>query len=317
MAITIKTIPAQIIQTSPELVSYWLATESPNNFVFERKDMVIDSSDESTSSPGNCMRFYVTFTGDMEGHTVAVHDAHTDAMFVGVVTYVPESGEYFDTDIPFDADFDGDWFNDHTLKNGYYVEARLTINGVLHPLTIIASPDQSGVTSLDVSGILRIAVALGKEGDYSETVMAETNKSGRFTMQYREQWYGASNSWSSEGHIWYYAECVRSEDQGSNIYDFVPTTATDAPFFNSFTQPVYFVGFPMDISFVYPNGIMPNPGSQLRIVIKQYDSANNLLSTTTTDVSRTGLEGRVCSMNIDPSIINENAAYMTAQIDVT
>jgi hypothetical protein len=319
MNIELLSIPARAIQVSPEIVSYWVATESANNFELRRRDWLITGSAESSSSPAGCMEFTLDseFIGSI-GDVIAVYNNYNDAIHVGRVMDFTNASPDFSiiTDIPFDANFDGAYFNDHTLFNGFYFEGRLTVNDALQSLTIVASPDSKGVANLDVSGVLRIMTSLDKNGDYSETVMAETNKSGKFTFEYRPCWYGSNQSWIAESNVWYYAECVRSIEQGSNLYEFVASDAGDVPFLNSFTQPVYFAGLPFDISFICPVMDDVSPGSMLHVTLSHYNSGNTLLSQNEYDIDPTSLSGRVCSLTIDPEFIESSAAYITAKIDL-
>jgi len=155
---------------------------------------------------------------------------------------------------------------------------------------------------------------LAKTGDYSDLIMAESGKSGTFTFEYREAWYGSDESYTAEGNDWWYAESVRSEEQGSNLYDFLPTDIFDAPFFNSFEQPVFFVGLPFDLSFVLPELPATSPVTELTVTIKRYNATNALLGTTATVVSLGDLEGYINSVNIDPAAIEDAAAYLTVEI---
>jgi hypothetical protein len=315
MNITLVSTPAAVIATSPEAVSRWLATESPNNFRLQRKDWLIVASEETTGSPAGCMQFTTdeAFTGDV-GDAISVHNVANDAMYTGTVTGV--DGTTVQTDIPYAASFSADFLNDDTMFNGFYFEGRLTINDVLQTLTVIASPNSFGIADIDVSGILRISTALDKVGDYSTLVMAETNKSGKFTFEYRPCWYGSAQPYIAEGNTWYYAECVRSVEQGSNLADFVYSPAGDAPFLCSFDQPIYFAGLPFDLSFICPVLSDASPAAQLRVTLQRYSADNSLLSETVTLVDPAGLEGRVCSLLIDPVAIEENAAYITAKIEL-
>jgi hypothetical protein len=229
------------------------------------------------------------------------------------------------TDIPWVAGTVIAYMNDNSLHGGYYFEGRLTVNGIVYPLTIIASPDSFGYADLDVSGILRIVTSLGKTGDYTSRIMKEPTKSGNFSFEYRERWYGYTGSW--EGDIitspmtsppmvntWYYAECVRSEEQGSNLHDFVPDILNDAPFLNQFDEPVYFLGLPFDLSFIFPEQAIVTPASHITVTIKIYNSNNLLLSTVTEYIDADSLEGFVNSLNIDQVTIPSGAAYLTAEI---
>lgn len=328
--ITLFSTPAYVEQVFPEILCRWLATESPNNFRLLRHDFdVLTATDE-----GGYLRLTVaagTFIGQI-GNIITVYNRTLNAMFLGEVQ-TGSTTTIIDTDITFisgfdpadillDPDRDFAYFNDNTLYAGYYFEGRLTINGVLHSLTIIASPDSFGYADLDVSGILRIITTLGKVGDYTELIMAETNKSGNFSLEYRECWYGSSEAWKqSEGVgsppnpvLWYYGEAVRSEEQGSNLHEIEADDVNDAPFFNSFARPVYFRGLPFDLTFILPERALISPTEELRVIIRKYNSANTLLSEDIYDVIADDLEGHLCSLMINPAGIEEYAAYFTAEI---
>lgn len=313
MAVTILSTPAHAFDVSPEILSRWLATESPNNFRLQRKDFAVTNQADS----GGYLRLTLgaSFTGQ-EGDAIAVYNSTNGAMYIGTVTDVPSPATTITTDIPWEAGMVITYLNDNTLRGGYYFEGQLTVNGVVQALTIIASPDSFGAADLDVSGVLRIMVAIGKTGDYTDDIMVETNKGGSFTFAYRECWYSSNESYTQEGNTWYYVEAVRSIEQGSNLYDFVPSEAGDAPFLNAFAQPVYFAGLPFDISFLLPAQEVTSPAKQLQIVVKRYNATNVLLGTSTTLVALTGLEGKVCSLKINPAVIEASATYLTAEINV-
>jgi hypothetical protein len=308
MAVTLISTPEPVV--SPALNSKWLATESPNNFRLQRKDFVVTASAENVGSPAGCLTITVTsFTGNI-GDDILVHDVYSDSMLVGKIIDI--DGSDLITDIPWVATYDIDYLNDNTLHGGYYFEGRLTINDVVQTLTVIASPDTFGFADMDVSGILRIMTSLGKVGDYSTVLMKETNKSGKFTLEYRECWYGSNEAYTSEGNTWYYAESVRSEEQGSNLYEYVATADRDVPFLNSFDQPVYFLGLPFDISFIMPAEVI----SDATVTINIYNSSNTLLDTITSVVSTADLKGFINSLDINPDTIPEGADHMTCEIEI-
>jgi len=329
--ITLISTPAYIKQVTPAVICRWVATESPNNFRLLRHDFDIVSA---ANNAGNLQATVAagTFTGAI-GDVIAVYNKTLDAIYVGTVA-AGSTDTIIETDIPFITGFDPSdtaldpdraitYVNDNTLHAGYYFEGRLTINGVLNSLTIIASPDSYGYADLDVSGVLRIVTSIGKIGDYSSMVMAEPTKSGNFSLEYRECWYGSSESWTeSEGvgspaakMLWYYAEAVRSEEQGSNLHEYEPDDLVCAPFFNQFANPVYFAGLPFDISFILPERILISPAGDLTVTITFYSSASNVpLSQTITNISAGTMEGHVCSLTIDPAGIPALASYLTAEI---
>jgi hypothetical protein len=320
--------PAYADPANPAVICRWLATESPNNFRLLRRDYIITNSVNS----GGYLR--VTLSSSYTGVTtnaIAIYDSTLDTIYVGTVITIGTSGvnpnDLITTDIVWVAGTVASYMNDNTEHGGYYFEGRLIVNGVIYPLTIIASPDSKGYADLDVSGILRIVTALGKTGTYTSRIEKETTKSGKFNFEYRACWYGSSEAW--EGDIvtspitspplcntWYYAESVRSEEQGSNLHDYQADILNDAPFFNQFENPVYFLGLPFDLSFILPETAIVSPASDIKVEIKIYDSNNLLLSTITEYIDADALEGFVCSLNIDTATIPIGAAFFTAEITV-
>ena len=316
MAITLISTPEYAEPLDPDIISRWLATESSNNLRLFRQDWLISSSIDN----GGFLEITTStaFTG-ANGDSIAVYNLTNDAMYVGLITNV--AGNVLTTDIVWVFGMDITYMNDNTLYGGYYFEGRLTINDVEETLTVIASPDTFGYADLDVSGILRIHTALGKTGDYTRLIMSEPTKSGNFTFEYRGAWYGSSEAWTPEGgspqSIWYYGECVRSEEQGSNLHEYVVTEIYDAPFLNLFTQPVYFRGLPFDLSFILPEFALVSPDYELIVTVKIYNSSNTQLGgDIVTNVDVDELEGFVNSLNIDETTIPATAAYMTAEIEI-
>jgi hypothetical protein len=257
--ITLISTPAYADPADPSVICRWLATESPNNFRLLRRDYIVVAG--TSVSAGGYLRFRLisSYTGDIT-NDIAVYDTTTQSMKVGTVTAigtVTVANDLITTESPWYAGTAIAYMNDNSEYGGYYFEGRLRVNGAIYPLTIIASPDSFGYADLDVSGILRIVTALGKVGDYSARIMKETNKSGNFEFEYRARYWsgfipGDEEDW--EGDIvtspvtspplcntWYYAESVRSEEQGSNLHDFVADSLNDAPFLNQFENPVYYL----------------------------------------------------------------------------
>jgi hypothetical protein len=312
--ITLIASPARIVNVSPQIVSRWLATESPNNFQLWRRDFIPTANPMEGMSPFVFgLEFTTPFTGNV-GDAIACHNATTGAMLLGKVVSMASPATSILTDIPWQAGAVIDYVNDNTLHGGYYFEGQLKVNDIVQALTIIASPDSFGKADLDVSGVLRIQTSIGKSADNTTLLAAETTKGGKFTFAYRGCWYGSAEAYTAEGNTWYYVEGIRSAEQSSNMLEFVACDAYDAPFLNMFTQPVLFVGLPFDLTFLLPERPLVSPEADLTVVIRRYDSTNTLLSTTTTLVRTGQMEGRVCSLNIDPATIEETAAYMTAEI---
>jgi hypothetical protein len=332
--ITLISTPEYIESVSPPINSRWVATESPNNFRLFRHDFNIVTA---TNNVGFLQLTVAagTYTGTT-GDIISVFNKTLNAMYVGnalagtttttIKTDIPFIAGFAPGDTALDPDRTITYLNDHTLYGGYYFEGRLTINGIIEVLTVIASPDSFGYADLDVSGVLRIKTSLGKTGDYTALIMKEPTKSGNFSFEYRGCWYGSSELWIPEGGVisppsdiitWYYGECVRSEEQGSNLHEYVANAIYNAPFLNSFERPVYFVGLPFDISFIFPETIPVSPASDVTVTMKIFNSANTQLGAdVVTIVPADSLEGFINSLLIDPASIPAFADHLTLSISI-
>jgi len=323
--ITLISTPAYYEPLDPTIISRWVATESPVNFRLFRNDWTVILSADNAGKLDITIDIVGAFPGEI-GDAISVYDFDTDSMYVGVITNVV--ADLISTDIDWVVGMDMRYMNDNTLYAGYYFEGRLTINGVEETLTVIASPDTFGYADLDVSGILRIHTSLGKTGDYTDQIMKEPTKSGNFSFEYRGCWYGSDEDWTGAddeepitsppiANTWYYGECVRSEEQGTNLHEYVPTTLADAPFLNLFTEPVYFLGLPFDLSFILPEFADVSPASELIVTLRIYNAANTQLGADIVSyVPADELEGFINSLNIDETTIPALAHHMTAEIEI-
>lgn len=327
--------PAYYDSVSPPNISRWLATESENNFRLLRRDFAIVTA---TNNSGKLQVTVAagTYNGSI-GDSISVFNKTLNAMYTGktvagtgtttIVTDIPFIAGFAPGDAALDPDRTITYLNDNTLHAGYYFEGRLTINGIVEALTVIASPDSFGYANLDVSGVLRIKTSLGKIGNYLSPIMKETTKSGKFNFEYREKYFrfldwGAEEGWQGDlitsppsMNDWYYAECVRSEEQGSNLHEYVANSIKDAPFLNSFERPVYFLGLPFDISFILPETAPVSPASDITVTMKVFNSVNTQIGADiVTVVPVDSLEGFVNSLNIDPATMPANAAYFTVSL---
>lgn len=311
--ITMLDDPSYELQTSPSITSRLLATECPNNFRLQRKDFLITDSENAAGSPEYMMFTLASeYTGTI-GNSVSVYNSTDGLMYTGTVLDIASPASVITVDIAYSATFEGAYLNDNTLYAGYYFEGRLTVNGTVQELTLIASPDSFGKADIDVSGVLRIMTSMDKQGDYSAIMIAETSKSGSFTFAYRGCWYGSDEAYAAEGNTWYYTESIRSAEQGGNLYEYLYEGLDDAQFLNSFEQPTYFRGFPFDVSFFLPADAEAN----VSVIIRFYNAGNAVLSSVIEVIDTAvapAAKGRMNSINVQPASIPATAAYMTIEV---
>jgi hypothetical protein len=316
-----------IIDNTPVVgSSRWVATESPVLFGLQRNDLsdhriIRNEYITSSENSGGFLKLILYWAeADFffySGDSVSVHDATTNTMLTGTITTAGEDASLI-LSIPWVAGTDIDYINNNTTKPGYYFEARLTINGVVNPLTVIASPNTVGYADVDISGILQTVILKGKSGVETGNIAPENNKSGMFEVAFRECWYGSSESYTEEDNLWNYAEFVRTSSEGSNLEELTPDYVNQSPagtfnysnpICNLFEKPVLTRGLPFSISYLQGMSELGSPAvdETVRVVIQQFTSEHTSLGTTTIDVAVTPpIYGRLCSVNIDPSLITDD-----------
>lgn len=286
----------------------WLATECANNFRFWRQDYT--SNGAADDGDGYLLLLCNEQFNGQVNDAITVHGTGMDAMYVGTVTAI--DGNEVTTNISWQAGFTWDYMNDDSERAGYFFEARLTVNNVVQPLTVMASPDTYGYANLDVSGLLRIMVSVGKNPDsYDSSMVVETGKGGTFTLEYREVWFGNVGNWQGEGGTWGYVEAVRSIEQGSDMHEFVAFDDYAGKFLNAFAVPVFFTGLPFDIS-----AIMTLPYTACQVTAICYSAAGIEVGRIEYNIVDTASEGRVVSLYIDPADVNNLTSYIILQAEV-
>ena len=121
---------------------------------------------------------------------------------------------------------------------------------------------------------------------------------------------------ASPNVVWYYAECVRSEEQGSNLHEYVADVCNDAPFLNSFDKPVYFHGLPWDISAILPELNTVSPAADITVTIQYYNSYNTVVGAPQiyhVDVDSNDLDGHVVSICPDATLVPTGAVKFTIE----
>jgi hypothetical protein len=85
---------------------------------------------------------------------------------------------------------------------------------------------------------------------------------------------------------------------------------------NLFEQPVFFLGLPFDLSFILPLIPQVTPELDITITIKRYNSVHTNIGTDTYTGYSASFEGFINSLNIDPATIEDEAKYLTAEIEI-
>lgn len=310
MGFRLLSTPKQTIKGTG-LTSKWVATDSPVEFKLQRVDAFIASQSIVSGS------LRVTYSGAASNLVAHTGDKvlllNSTLGYYAYATVSAVSGLNVTTSLAFTASdsrtFDTLVFYDRSLN--YFFEALLYVNGVQQSYPIEVSPDPLGRATLDVSGYLYAYVSSAKSGEYLQPFTAEVNQSGRFELDIRDNFLGAtSTEYYRVPDTYYYVKAIRTMEQGGNLSEFVPNLAAKSKFFNAYETPPAALGLPFDISFIYSELLA---GKTVQLKEEYYDSQNTKLGDKTTNVSADQI-GRLVSYSVDTTNINPLTSRIKLQL---
>lgn len=292
----------EILIGSTGFTSKWVCTDAPVEFYAQRKDNLIGSTANNGGkvqinlSTSNAL-FYLSV-----GEFISVHKAGGGYHIASVLS--KQSDTQYTLNLDYNAAYDFKFYVAYFKDVNYYVDVKLSINGVEQSNLAKFTPLQSGLTICDISGYLQTYVSDEKQSAINVTNIKESSQSGKFTVAFRENYIGnTSTDFIVNPNIWYYAKGTRSIEKGSNLAEFVPNLGASCKFLNYFDKPTVYPGLPFDISFLYSELIA---GKSVQIIEEHYNSENLLLSTQTKVVDATQIGG------LNSLLINVNALEATA-----
>lgn len=298
----IKTPAADIGTTG--FTSRWLATDAPIEFWAQRKDNTIGSTaDNGGKLQINLSSSNVNFYLQV-GESIYLHS--TSGSFVSASVFSKQSDQQYTLTTPYSATA-FDFYVAFQKSVNYFVDVKLTVNGVEQSYLADFTPDAYGLALCDVSGYLQSYVNDEKQTNSGQANVKELNQSGKFTFLIRENYIGnTSTGFVQEPHTWYFIKGTRSIEKGSNVSEFVPNLSAECQFLNYFESPTCYHGLPFDISFIYSELLA---GKAVQVIEEHYNSSNDMISTKTINLDATQIEG-VNSLLINTETLELNCKYM-------
>lgn len=300
--ISITKTPEALIG-STGFTSRWLATDSPVVFETQRKDNLISATSDNSGkcrivlSTSNAL-FYLSVD-----EFVSVHDSVTGTTVIASVF-----SKASDTNYTLNLAYSGQQFDYYVAfqrQVSYFVEAKLTVNGVEQSNPMRFTPITTGLAKCDISGYLQTYVSDDKTGQYVDVNSKETNQSGTFTIAFRENYIGNVNTdFVLNPNTWYFVKAARSIEKGTNLSEFVPNLGATASFMNYFEEPIMWLGLPFDISFIYSDLLA---GKVIQLIEVHLDSTNAELSRQTITIDSTKINA------LNSIAINANAIEPTCE----
>lgn len=289
--------------------SRWFASDSPIRFEVQRRDAAVLTRTNATGYLQVGFDTSKPYLELSEGEDIALLIAGGAYVFAKVTAKLSASS--YVLDLPYSA-IAYDTVVAFTQDIGYYMEARLRVNGVLQADPIPLYPDAVGRASLDVSGYLYAYSTDEKAGTYAPGVSAEPNQCGTFKVQLADRFVGNTQPDFTElAATYYFVRGAQSEEHGSNLYDYVPNVEAPAKFLNLYATPKVTLGAPFDISFIYSELLA---GKSLQVRATLYNSENTQLGDPIIyDVDQSNV-GKLCSFALDTVNIDRTAKRIKVEL---
>ncbi len=303
-------------EVSPNIESSWVAVNNPVYIEYIRKDFTFTGA--STSAGFLVINFSSTPTGVLVGDRVYIG---FEGVYEGAATVTDVTGNDVTVDVQVTlggAVFPA-YMNDNTLRENYYIDVFIA-----EPVTetalaqLKASPNTAGVIGIDISAALQTFVsntdALTLQ--VADTSEQDTNSTIAFVYFVRENWNGSSNlpvllsdtNYGVNGSFQ-----LQHEFNGNYAEYYLNLHTENKKIPKDFDRPKYFVGYPFDISFIFPidSDIVPITSSS------EHFSGDVSIGTDTSTVTAAN-KGTLCRIfpNIDLAISPGNTvSYVVHKLE--
>jgi hypothetical protein len=300
-------------EISPAIESSWVAVNNPVYVEYLRRDFRFTNA---SYSGGSFLRmiFASSPIGVAVGHSVYIG---FEGVYEGPAIVTDVSG----TDVTVDVEVDltgvigiDAYMNDNTLRENYFIDLKISEPTNTTALAILkASPNTAGIIGIDISSALQTFVsntdALVLQ--VADTSVQDTNSTIQFVYSVRENWNGSSNSYVllSDTHYGVNgAFQLQAEYNGNYAEYYLDIYNEYKKIPRDFVRPKYFVGYPFDISFIFPTDLDLVPMTSL----SEHFSGDVSVGTDTSTVTATN-KGSLCRIypNIDVNIsLGDTVTYV-------
>jgi len=247
-------------EVSPPIESSWIAVNNPCYVEYQRKDFTFTNA---SYSGGSFLRmiFASAPIGVAIGHSVYIG---FEGVYEGPAIVTDVSG----TDVTVDVEVDltgvigiDAYMNDNTLRENYFIDLNIsepTNTTIL--ATLKASPNTAGVIGIDISSALQTFVSNTDALilQVADTSVQDINSTIAFVYSVKENWNGSSNSFVllSDTHYGVNGAFQLQAQYNGNYAEYyldIYNEYKKIP--RDFVRPKYFVGYPFDISFIFPTDL--------------------------------------------------------------
>lgn len=186
-------------------------------------------------------------------------------------------------------------------KPNYKIQLELTSGSTPYETTVVTgswSPNLTGFVRADISQYLQSLVNAEDSFQYDVVNWKDANRGASYTLRYKEVWDGSDNPYYDAPYPMYvvYAAMQLGDKYGGNLAQFVPfynepNEDYKAKFLQDFIEPIFWVGLPFDISFIFSENIV---GTEIK------------MRTTSLDINKQQVSGGA----INSYLLNTDAGYL-------
>lgn len=278
--IQIISTPGRTAPTGSE--SRWSAAGNSVDFVFQRKDRVI----QKAVNVGYTRIFMTTPAPDLAiGDRVYIGDVLN--RYTGVHTVIAVGSGTFDIGVLFTSNTVG-FVNLISLFPSYVLQ--VTIESSENDIVLECPSSASGLIRCDASGMLRSYLDIEEGYNFDLINRQDIGADLEYSLYYREIFsYDGSTIIGgppkSEGNQYRVTNSVKQigDAYGQNMREYMTypyATGNEMKFMDAANEPTYFPGYPYSLSFIYSE---LSPAYELNRHIEQLDVNRTLIASTGTD----------------------------------
>lgn len=268
--------------TSPAIISRWVAAHNPVYLEWIRKDTLVTDTD--TYGVGFALSFKVADNsayspGDLiYANTTAVTGVFEVDILVSTNEIVTTSLGYA---FPFGT-YPG-YINNLTTRKNYYTEIELTnSNGATQLALLQATPDTTGKVGIDISGALQSYLSNDDDAPLTSwTYYEDINAYIPFKYRIKENWTGSAESYGSLSDLHFGVNGAFQnlhEYNGNYVEYYTNNSVSTSKYLYDFDEKInLFDGFPFDISFLWTNDLNTTSSNQLTVTVIAFDQNDNNL----------------------------------------
>ena len=285
---------AEVNDTDIPLLSRWQSNRLPYIFELQRKDILVTSITNYNGTALIQVALPSTINEDVNYQIIlnSINGIYKNAVGVIISTYVSGAYSYAVTTIQYGGNESGGYYNT-SRKEAYRTSIRLigvtpTTNQVTEFGTLYGTPNASGLSKMDISGLLSYAMQKQNLFPFNVRNLKDIYSYLSFKIYYNATYNIGIYPYTefpndiadTDGKtpITYYAiDGVKNllQQYGQNFADFLVTyKEREVKFLTEFQTPTYFVGFPFALNFIFDSSLAINKQG-ITLEEDEFDSTGN------------------------------------------